>query len=176
MIKDLTKEGKFGRLTPIERIPKYKGNSTYYKCICDCGNVCFVYYSNLTRGQTKSCGCLHKEIFSSITSKHRHSTEKLYLVWKSMRKRCYNKNDKSYKHYGAKGVKVCDEWQTYEPFRKWAYEHGYYEMETYSRNTIDRINPFGDYCPENCRIVDWVVQRRNRRENYGRENIGEIHN
>lgn len=167
---------RYGRLLVVERLLKYKNNKNYYLCKCDCGNEVLVSQSNLAHGNTNSCGCLRKEIASTQFKTHGYSKEKLYLVWKTMRKRCQNKNDKNYKHYGAKGVKVCDEWQTYEPFRKWAYENGYFEMETYTRNTIDRINPFGDYCPENCRIADWFVQRMNRRENYERERIWEIHN
>ena len=153
----------FGRLTPIEKFPRYKGRKTYYKCNCVCGNEKIVSRDNLISGKVKSCGCLRKENTSNMFSKHKHSSEKLYLVWKSMRKRCLNPNDKSYKHYGAKGVCVCKEWETYEPFREWAYDNGYTESETYNHKTIDRINPYGNYEPSNCRIVDWVIQRHNRR-------------
>ena len=34
----------------------------------------------------------------------------LYARWNSMRNRCYNKNNPAYKHYGGRGIKVCDEW------------------------------------------------------------------
>lgn len=165
-IRDLTKEGKFGRLTPIERIPKYRGNATYYKCVCDCGNVVFVWHGNLTKGVAKSCGCLRKETTSKMSKTHGHSKEKLYLVWKTMKKRCYCKNDKHYKWYGEKGVTVCDEWRNdYMAFRDWAYKNGYVDSEEYSTHTIDRINPYGNYEPSNCRIADWVTQRHNRRKN-----------
>ena len=81
-IRDLTKEGKFGRLTPIERLPKYKGKDCYYKCLCDCGNVAFVTHSNLIKGITKSCGCIRKEKTSELSKTHGHSKEKLYLFGK----------------------------------------------------------------------------------------------
>lgn len=159
---------KFNRLTVIEEFPYRVNKKIVYKCLCDCGNYVNVVKQSLKNGNTKSCGCLQKEKISQMFSKHNHSSEKLYKVWKAMRKRCENPNDKSYKYYGAKGVKVCEEWQTYQPFREWAYQNGYIESKTYNYKTIDRINPFENYCPSNCRIVDWVVQRHNRRENYGK--------
>lgn len=164
MIRDLTKEGKFGRLTPIERLPKYKGNDCYYRCSCDCGNEVIVSHSNLIKGMTKSCGCLRKETLSNMSSTHKHSKEKLYLVWKTMKKRCYNPNDKHYKWYGEKGVIVCEEWRNdYMAFRNWAYSNGYKDTKTFTIYTIDRINPYGNYEPNNCRIADWKTQRHNRR-------------
>jgi len=42
-----------------------------------------------------------------------------------MKQRCYNKNNKNYKWYGAKGVRVCDSWQTFANFHKWAVNNGY---------------------------------------------------
>lgn len=158
----------FGRLEVVERLKKYKRKGTFYRCICSCGKEVIVGHGQLTTGQTKSCGCLKKELVRSQFSTHGQSKEKLYKVWKSMRKRCNNPHDKSYKHYGALGIKVCEEWNTYPPFRKWAYENGYFEMDTYTRNTIDRINPYGDYCPENCRIADWFIQAHNKRSDYGK--------
>ena len=164
MIRDLSKEGKFGRLQPLERLPRCKGGNVYYKCLCDCGNITFVAHGGLTMGTTKSCGCIRKEMLSRRTSTHRHSKEKLYLVWKTMKKRCFCETDKHYKWYGAKGVKVCEEWKTdYMSFRNWAYENGYKDTVGYTNYTIDRIDPYGNYEPSNCRIADWVTQRHNRR-------------
>ena len=163
---DLTGQ-RFGRLKVIG-FAHIKRRQTHWNCVCDCGNQTIVGIGNLKNGSTKSCGCLKKEKVSQMFSKHGYSTEKLYKVWKSMRKRCKNPNDKSYKHYGAKGVCVCKEWENYELFREWAYQNGYVESETYNHKTIDRINPYGNYEPNNCRIVDWVIQRHNRREHYGK--------
>ena len=154
---------KFNRLTPIEELPKYKGNRTYYKCKCECGNETIVSRCNLVGNQVKSCGCLRKENTSKMFSKHKYSSEKLYKVWKSMKKRCYNKNCKDYKYYGQLGIIVCEEWKDYLNFRNWAYTNGYSESITYNDKTIDRINPYGNYEPQNCRIVDWITQRHNRR-------------
>ena len=157
---------KINRLLVVERFLNYKNNTTYYKCKCDCGNEVMISQPQLSR-KPMSCGCYRKETTSKSFKKHGYSREKLYLVWKSIKKRCYCKTDKSYKYYGANGISVCDEWKNdYVAFRNWAYENGYKETKEYTHYTIDRISPFGNYEPSNCRICDWVVQRHNRRENY----------
>lgn len=67
-IKDITGQ-RFGRLILLERMPKYKNNRTYYKCLCDCGNIYYVETSRLIAGATKSCGCLKSELSSQRFSK-----------------------------------------------------------------------------------------------------------
>ena len=52
---------KFGKLTVIERLPRYKNNKTFYNCLCECGNEKIVSGSNLITGNVKSCGCISKE-------------------------------------------------------------------------------------------------------------------
>lgn len=63
--------------------------------------------------------------------------------------RCYNPNNKAYKRYGGRGIKMCDEWfNDYFSFEKWALENGYKpELQ------IDRVDNDGNYCPENCKFV-----------------------
>ena len=69
-----------------------------------------------------------------------------------MRYRCSKPTDISYKYYGLKGIKVCDEWDNdYQSFYDWAVNNGYKEgLE------IDRIDTYGDYCPTNCR---WTTRK-----------------
>ena len=83
------------------------------------------------------------------TSYYRRSNMRLYQIFKSMQQRCYVENNKDYKQYGGKGITICDEWLT-DPseFENWALNHGYTDSLT-----IDRINPQGNYCPQNCRWV-----------------------
>lgn len=84
--------------------------------------------------------------------------QRLYRQWYTMRRRCYDPKFISYRYYGAKGVKVCDEWRTcYEPFQTWALSHGWKKDLT-----LDRIDCSGDYEPANCRWVTSAEQSCNR--------------
>ena len=81
-----------------------------------------------------------------------------YTSYTNMMLRCYCPIHQSYRYYGARGIKVCDEWQ-HNPaaFGKWAVTHGWHK-----NLCIDRINPKGDYTPENCRWASKIQSNRNR--------------
>lgn len=153
---DLTGQ-KYNELTVIKRIGT-KRNHSYWECQCSCGNIVSVNSSDLRTGNTTSCGCMKRKKFT--TYKHGYSHERLYGIYIAMKTRC--RNNKYYKD-----VNVCDEWLTsYIPFRTWALSHGYHDTLT-----IDRINPFGNYEPDNCRWVTMKEQAINKRkdwEEYGK--------
>lgn len=92
------------------------------------------------------------------------SRTKLYALWHSMRCRC---GHKCYKYYGAKGIKVCEEWEnSYRNFRDWALAQGISdEMLGRHKLTLDRIDSNKDYSPQNCRFVDMKTQGNNRSNN-----------
>ena len=92
------------------------------------------------------------------TVKHGGSGTPLYNVWKSMRQRCNNRKSHDYKWYGMDGVKICEEWEDFASFRKWATENGYK-----SGLTIDRVGSKGPYSPENCRWITIQEQQKNKR-------------
>ena len=94
---------------------------------------------------------------------------RLRRIWWGMKTRCYNKNDKHYKNYGARGISISDEWLIFENFKDWSLNNGYD-----NNLTIDRINVNGNYCPENCRWVTTLVQGNNRRNNRYFEYDGKI--
>lgn len=90
--------------------------------------------------------------------KHGGSKTPLYNVWKSMRQRCNNSKSHDYRWYGMDGVKICEEWDNFANFKKWALGHGYK-----IGLTIDRVNSHGPYSPENCRWITIQEQQKNKR-------------
>lgn len=159
----------FGKLTVVEYSHTNNSNKSYWKCNCDCGNEITVRSDCLKDGNTKSCGCLNNE--PKFTT-HNKSKTKLYHVWAGAKDRCNNKNSKSYKHYGGRGIKMCDSWQdNYEVFYKWSMENGYVEGLT-----LERINVNEGYNPHNCCWITQSEQCNNTRRSVKLEFNGEIHN
>lgn len=159
---DLTGQ-RFGKLTVLERAEDHVSpNGRRYpmwRCICDCGNETVVNGQSLRRGETKSCGCSR-----FIRTIHRGHGSRLYKVWENMLTRCYNRNSPSYKNYGARGITVCDEWRyDFSAFRDWAISTGYDDTAPYGECTIERLDVFDGYCPENCAWKSMKEQSLNKR-------------
>lgn len=167
-IVDLTGK-RFGRLTVIKRSGSDKSKHSRWLCKCDCGNETTVT-SNCFRN-TKSCGCLAREILSNRMSKHNMYGTRINRIWQRMKTRCNNRNDEHYKNYGARGIKVCEEWNNSENgflnFYNWAMQNGYRDDLT-----IDRIDVNGNYEPSNCRWVTNFEQQSNKRNNRIVEYLG----
>lgn len=125
---------------------------------CDCGNEKIVKSDYLNNGNTKSCGCLQKENLKYRRITHGESKTPLYSVWSGMKDRCSNKKSASYKWYGERGIKVCEEWYNYIPFRDWALSNGYKQGLC-----IDRIDPNGNYEPSNCQFITQKISADNKR-------------
>lgn len=76
-----------------------------------------------------------------------------YKSWSEMKIRCGNAKRPNYEH-----VSYCDEWSDFKNFFR--------DMGVRPEGTsLDRINPFGNYEPSNCRWADAITQENNRRNN-----------
>ena len=145
---------RYHMLTILREVAGKKG--TTVECQCECGNVTTAAFSDVRRGNTKSCGCLKQTI--SIT--HGASHTKLYHVWDAMVQRTSNPNNKKFSYYGARGITVCDSWKSsFSTFQQWALAHGYQEGLT-----IERTDPDKGYSPDNCVWASRNVQMANRRK------------
>ena len=163
---DLTGQ-RFGKLTVIKFSKDVQSGNRkrkYWLCQCDCGNLKEVRTDGLTRGTTKSCGCLKVEnSYKNLTDKYQFKPKykvrnrKLYFVWRDIKMRC---DDISNKRYGGRGITICNEWLNFDNFALWALNNGYKEGLS-----IDRINNDGNYEPSNCRWVTMKEQCRNKSTN-----------
>lgn len=89
---------------------------------------------------------------------HGFSNTRLYVIWTGMKARCNNPKEKAYKYYGAKGVKICSEWEyDFLEFRKWALDNGYNDTLT-----IERVDVSGNYEPQNCIWITKEAQQKNK--------------
>lgn len=143
---------KYGRLTVVS-FEGIHNRHTHWNCECECGNKTIVTSCNLVKGNTLSCGCLHKEKTKMINRTHGLSKHRIYRVWRAMINRCEDKNNIMFHRYGARGIKVCDEWHKFENFIK--------DMGIPGEHIdIDRIDNDQGYFKSNCR---WVTRSKNSR-------------
>lgn len=167
---------RFGRLIVIEKDKSDCKKGLSWLCECDCGNRCIVWGIYLRNGDTKSCGCLHKDVVSKQMSTHGLSKTRLYRIWSNIKTRCYNPNSDNYKYYGGKGIYMCDEWKNnFLCFRDWAINNGWNEELSKQDWTIDRIDNSKPYCPENCRWANHITQCNNQTSNKMFEYNNEVH-
>ena len=119
------------------------------KCKCVCGKEKSFKIVQL-KNNLKSCGCRKNE--NRITRKtHGDSKSSLYAVWNGMKTRCYfcKPNDKNFKNYKGKNIKIYEEWyNSYIKFKKWALENGYKKGLHIHRKDSNK-----NYCPENCIFI-----------------------
>lgn len=153
---DLTGQG-FGKLIVVKMAPDKGDNRKRWICRCDCGEFTVSLGSNLTRGNSTSCGCNRV--------KHGMSRTALHHRWRTMLDKCRNPNATQYKDYGGRGIIVCDEWHDFAKF--------FADMGHPPRGgTIERRDNDGIYCKDNCYWGTRREQARNKRNNRIIEYLG----
>lgn len=148
----------FCRLTLRELIPPSPGrHHSHWLCQCACGSTTLVTATRLRTGETRSCGCLRKELAAKSHTTHGESLDPLYSTWLGMRGRCNNPKFRSYKWYGARGIKVDPAWDDFAAFKR---DVGPRPGPQY---TLDRRDNDGPYAPWNVRWATPGEQRMNQR-------------
>jgi hypothetical protein len=145
---------RFNRLTVLHRAENSKRNHVQFLCKCDCGKEVVVISANLKNGNTKSCGCFNTETRSKLNRSHGLGKPPEYNSWRAMKARCYNASNNRYKHYGTRGIIVCDRWLN--SFENFLTDMGPKPGPAY---TIDRIEVDGNYERTNCK---WATKREQR--------------
>ncbi len=143
-------------LTVVKDLGIIETGSGYRKrfCIvkCACGKLFEAAMNSINSGNTKSCGC---GFFKKLPLENFPA----YTTFRSMKSRCYRKNNQYYHLYGGRGITICQEWlDNPRLFLEWSKKNGY-KKGMY----IDRRDPDGNYEPSNCRFVDSSTNAQNTR-------------
>jgi hypothetical protein len=150
-VADITGQ-RFGKLVAIEQLGISYGRMQWL-CRCDCGKETRCNSNNLRTGGVVSCGCYKLE----VQTKHGRSRTPEYRAWIDMIRRCTSSHCQVYKHYGARGIKVCKRWvDSFEAFFK--------DMGLRPKGmSIERINNSKGYTPSNCKWATKSEQNFNKR-------------
>lgn len=127
-----------------------KKYQAFWLCHCDCGTERTVRAGNLLRGLTTSCGCSHRT--------HGMTKTPIYRIWAQMIARCKYPTTTHYRHYGGRGIRVCDRW-----LNSFADFYADVGPRPSRRHTLDRMDVDGHYEPGNVRWATPAEQMQSQR-------------
>lgn len=145
---------RFGRFQVVEVVREQRRSMVL--CRCDCGAERLVEPRNLKSGNSRSCGCLKRDVTVTRSTRHGKAGTRIYMIWTEMIGRCTRPTHARYADYGGRGINVCDRWLDFANF--------YEDMgDRPEGRSLDRTDNDAGYSPENCRWATAAEQRRNRR-------------
>lgn len=150
---------QFGELIAIKPTDIRRDRKVVWEFQCSCGVFCLASGKEVRKGHTKSCGHIKRNVLGLSRKRHGQSGYNLtpeYRAWMNMKARTKYGLYKAYED-----VSVCQRWL--DSFEDFLSDVG---IRPSAFHSLDRINPFGDYKPNNCRWATKHEQANNTRRKY----------
>lgn len=146
---------KFGNKYDYSKV-NYKTRDDKVTIICPIHGEFSVLPESHLKSPTGCPKCSRNKPKKGLVNGKNRKELREYSIWKGMKTRVNNPNCDDAERYTSRGITCCEEWMN-------SFEKFYEDMgpcpEGYS---LDRIDPNGNYCPENCRWADHYTQSQNR--------------
>lgn len=146
----------FGRWLVLAFEGRDRHGKRVWRCHCSCQRERVMTSTELRSPKRNSCVCVRRGNY-----KHGQSLTPEYTVWAGMIQRCTNPNHIVYRHYGGRGITVCERWRN--SFSDFISDMG---QRPSPKHSLDRIDNAGNYESGNCKWVEKSVQARNTRRNH----------